>query len=260
MPGVGWPGNTSPSASANGQSAWPGWPWETTLLPRTWWPWPPPSPPRAPQGGTSPPRRKRRKPIAWPCGRPRRPPATSTRKPCWPGSPSTIARTRLFKKAAERLLEIAPDEIATQHVAFIHALAEGRFDDAEAALERAHELGMPRADCREVGGRARRGATPRCGPAFHDRLGGGRVGGRHPRPPGRGCRAERGRPPRSRDASHSDERPGPRGEREPEEGLRDGALALLRLLLRFPAPRGPRGRPGRGRDHLRRSSPWAASP
>jgi tetratricopeptide (TPR) repeat protein len=55
-----------------------------------------------------------------------------------------------FAKAAKRLLDIAPDEVATQHVAFIHALTERRFDDAEKTLRRARELGLPEEDAAKM--------------------------------------------------------------------------------------------------------------
>jgi Zn-dependent protease with chaperone function len=55
-------------------------------------------------------------------------------------------------RAADRLLEIAPEEVATHQVAFLRAALEGRWNDAEASLERAHELGMPEADYRKMQG------------------------------------------------------------------------------------------------------------
>jgi Zn-dependent protease with chaperone function len=48
-----------------------------------------------------------------------------------------------FKKASDRLLRIAPDHVATHHIASLRAAMEERWDDAEASLERAHALGLP---------------------------------------------------------------------------------------------------------------------
>jgi Zn-dependent protease with chaperone function len=48
-----------------------------------------------------------------------------------------------FKKAADRLLQIAPEQVATHHIASLRAAMEGRWDEAGASLDRAHELGLP---------------------------------------------------------------------------------------------------------------------
>jgi Zn-dependent protease with chaperone function len=48
-----------------------------------------------------------------------------------------------FRSAADRLLEIAPEEMATHYLAFMRALLEERWSDAQASLERAHERGLP---------------------------------------------------------------------------------------------------------------------
>jgi Zn-dependent protease with chaperone function len=54
--------------------------------------------------------------------------------------------TSPLKQGVERLLQIADDEAATHEFAAILAAEEGRFDDAEHQLTRAHELGMPDAE------------------------------------------------------------------------------------------------------------------
>ena len=48
-----------------------------------------------------------------------------------------------FKKAADRLLQIAPEQITTHHIASLRAAMDGRWDEALASLDRAHELGLP---------------------------------------------------------------------------------------------------------------------
>ena len=153
-----------------------------------------------------------------------------------------------FRKAADRLLEIAPDEVATHHIAFLRALTEERWDDAEAALGRAHALGLPNAEYQKMLGLLKAGSFALRGTLVQDGLGGGRVA-RLPGPaPRRRVGAERRRAPRSVGLAPAGERTGPGGRRDPQEGLRRGALALLRVLLRVAAHRGPRRR-GRGRRH-----------
>jgi Zn-dependent protease with chaperone function len=48
-----------------------------------------------------------------------------------------------FKKAADRLLKIAPEQVTTHHIASLRAAMEGDWEAAEASLDRAHELGLP---------------------------------------------------------------------------------------------------------------------
>ncbi len=79
---------------------------------------------------------------------------------------SLLAATPLHaavKHREDSLLEIAPDEVATHHVAFLRAVTEGRWDDADAALERAHELGLPDPDYDKMRGLLKQGRPATAG-------------------------------------------------------------------------------------------------
>ncbi|HVQ29911.1 MAG TPA: M48 family metalloprotease [Vicinamibacteria bacterium] len=68
-----------------------------------------------------------------------------------------------FRKAADRLLAIAPEEVGTHHVAFLRALIEQRWDDATAALDRAHALGLPDADYQKMLALSKSARSPAAG-------------------------------------------------------------------------------------------------